>query len=66
LDYYSDSGLQTASKAKAYVEVYRNWGRKNEKLTRKVIELRSGDWDDEDWDEEEENKQKTVMKFSVK
>ena len=63
LDYYSDSGTQTASKAKAYIDIYRNWGQKNEKVTHKVIQLRSGNWDDYD---EDEDKRNTVMKFRVK
>ena len=63
LDYYRDSGTQTASKAKAYIDIYRNWGQKNEKVTHKVIQLRSGDWDDYD---EDEDKRNTVMKFKIK
>lgn len=63
LDYYSDSGTQTASKAKAYIDIYRNWGRKNESLTRKVVQLRSGNWHDYN---EDEDKRNTVMTFKVK
>jgi len=63
LDYYSDSGTQTASKAKAYIDIYRNWGRKNESVTRKVVQLRSGNWDNYN---EDEDKRNTVMTFSVK
>ncbi|NDV97329.1 VWA domain-containing protein [Dysgonomonas sp. 521] len=63
LDYYSDSGTQTASKAKAYIDIYRNWGRKNESVTRKVVQLRSGKWDDYN---EDEDKRNTVMTFNVK
>ncbi|MCD7935375.1 MAG: carboxypeptidase-like regulatory domain-containing protein [Tannerellaceae bacterium] len=39
LVYYGDAGTRTASKPKVYVDVYRNWGRPTEKLTRKVIQL---------------------------
>lgn len=72
LDFYSDSGTKTASKPKAYIDIYRNWGRKNEKLTRKVVELkryqgdsRYDDDDDDDKREAKENKRKTVMKFKI-
>lgn len=63
LDYYSDSGTQTASKAKAYIDIYRNWGRKNESVTRKVVQLRSGNWDNYN---EDEDKRNTVMTFNVR
>lgn len=63
LDYYSDSGTQTASKAKAYIDIYRDWGRANEKVTHKVVELRSGNWNDYNLDED---KRKTVMSFKIK
>ncbi len=39
LEYYSDDRTKTSSKAKAYVELYKNWGRANEKLIRKLIIL---------------------------
>lgn len=39
LNYYSRSQTKTASKAKAYIDVYRNWGRKDEKVVRKTILL---------------------------
>ncbi|MDH6303519.1 hypothetical protein M2459_000548 [Parabacteroides sp. PF5-5] len=39
LNYYSDSQVKTASKAKAYINVYRNWGRKDEKIVKKTILL---------------------------
>lgn len=63
LDYYADSGTQSATKAKAYIEIYRDWGRKNEKVTKKVIQLRSGSWNDYD---EDEDKRNTVMKFKIR
>lgn len=68
LDYYSDSGTQTASKPKSYIEIYRNWGTPKEKLTRKMIELKRNNEDDdeEDDDEEEEARKKTVMTFRVR
>ena len=68
LDYFSDSGTQTASKAKAYIDIYHNWGRKNEKVTSKVIELRSGSWPDYDNDDNDDDfdKRKVVMEFRVR
>ncbi len=39
LNYFSGSRAKTASKAKAYIEIYRDWGRKNEKVTKKTILL---------------------------
>lgn len=39
LNFYRMNFSKTASKAKAYVEIYQNWGRKNEKLTKKVVDI---------------------------
>ena len=66
LDYYSDSGTQTASKAKAYIDIYRDWGRKTEKVTSKVIELKRNNWEDYDDDDDESDKRKVVMEFRIR
>ncbi len=63
LDYYSDSQTRSASKAKAYIDIYRNLGKPSQKVSRKVIELRSGNWSDYD---EENDKRKSVVDFTVK
>lgn len=39
LKYFADSRIKTASKAKAYIDVYRNWGRKDETVVHKTILL---------------------------
>lgn len=66
LDYYSSSGTQTASRPKSYVTVYRNWGRPNEKVSRKIVQLsRYNDRYDSD-DDDEEERDKIVLKFTVK
>ncbi|NDW09763.1 carboxypeptidase-like regulatory domain-containing protein [Dysgonomonas sp. 520] len=54
LKYYSGNRTKTASKAKAYIDVYQDWGRKNEKVTRKTVLLENV------WDKE------TVMQFRMK
>lgn len=64
LDYYSDSGPRTASKSKTFMEIYKNWGRKNEKLTRKIIDLSKFSSDYQS-DEEEETR-KTVLTFKIR
>jgi uncharacterized protein YfaP (DUF2135 family) len=43
IDYFSSSRVQTAAKSKILVTVYKNWGRSNEELTRKVVELKSAE-----------------------
>jgi len=43
LNYYSDSDTKTASKAKAYIQIYRDWGRKTEKITNKTVILERQD-----------------------
>jgi len=39
LVYYSDDNTKTSSKTKVYLDFYRNWGRPNEKATRKTVIL---------------------------
>ncbi len=39
LNYYSDDAARTSSKAKAYVDFYRKWGRPSEKYERKTVVL---------------------------
>lgn len=39
LNYYRSSRTKTASKAKVYIDVYQNWGRKDEKVSRKTVLL---------------------------
>jgi hypothetical protein len=47
LVYYSDDDTKTSSKTKVYLDFYRNWGRPDEKMTRKTIILERRK-DDED------------------
>jgi len=39
LVYYSDDDTKTSSKTKVYLDFYRNWGRPDEKMTRKTVIL---------------------------
>jgi len=39
LVYYADNDTKTSSKTKVYLDFYRNWGRPNEKVTRKTVIL---------------------------
>ena len=47
LVYYSDDDTKTSSKTKVYLDFYRNWGRPDEKMTRKTVILEKRK-DDED------------------
>jgi len=47
LVYYSDDDTKTSSKTKVYLDFYRNWGRTDEKMTRKTVVLERRK-DDED------------------
>jgi hypothetical protein len=47
LVYYSDDDTRTSSKTKVYLDFYRNWGRPDEKMTRKTVILEKRK-DDED------------------
>jgi hypothetical protein len=47
LVYYSDDNTKTSSKTKVYLDFYRNWGRPDEKMTRKTVILERRK-DDED------------------
>lgn len=40
IDYYSSSRVQTSARSKVFVTVYKNWGRSNEEILQKVIELK--------------------------
>ncbi|HMK27123.1 MAG TPA: carboxypeptidase-like regulatory domain-containing protein [Chitinophagaceae bacterium] len=56
IDYYRSSWIQTSAKSKILVTAYKNWGRSNEEVFQKVVELkrserkqnRNNDDDDED------------------
>jgi len=54
LNYFRSTQTRTASKAKVYIDVYRNWGRKNEKVIRKTILL------------DDMKDRKSVVEFNVK
>ncbi|MFT3993468.1 MAG: carboxypeptidase-like regulatory domain-containing protein [Dysgonomonas sp.] len=64
LDFYRSDRSKTASKAKAYIDIYRDWGRKNEKVTKKVIDLER--LNQPSRNEEEDKKKKTVLTFKIK
>jgi tetratricopeptide (TPR) repeat protein len=38
--YFADDATRLSTKTKVYVVIYENWGKKNEKITRKVVQLR--------------------------
>jgi len=59
LDYNNEL---VAKRAKIHIDIYRNWGRENEKVTSKVIDRTRGKW----LRYSKNNKQKTVMEFEVK
>jgi hypothetical protein len=39
LEYFSDDNTKTSSKSKVYIDFYRNWGRPDEKHSRKTVAL---------------------------
>ena len=39
LNYFADDDTKTSSKTKVYLDFYRNWGRPDEKMTRKTVVL---------------------------
>ena len=53
LDYYGDDDSKTSSKSKVYVDLYRNWGKANEKHIRKMVVL------------EKEDEKHNVLEFEV-
>lgn len=40
IDYYSSSRVQTSAKSKILVTAYKNWGRSNEEVFQKIVELK--------------------------
>ncbi|WP_118974998.1 carboxypeptidase-like regulatory domain-containing protein [Taibaiella koreensis] len=67
LEYYNDDQTKTSSKAKAYVELYKNWGRPREKLLKKVIVLEKPALKplSEDDANDKEDEAFEIQKFSV-
>ncbi len=43
IDYYNSSRVQTSAKSKILVTVYKNWGRSNEEMVQKIVELKRSD-----------------------
>jgi len=43
VDYYSDNESRFKEKTKVYLCIYKNWGRANEEIIRRVITLKSED-----------------------
>lgn len=54
LRYYSSDDTKTSSKTKVYLDFYQNWGRPDEKMTRKTVVL------------EERKDREEVLRFDVK
>ncbi len=40
--YYSSDANRTSTRTKVYATIYENWGKENEKITRKVVSLKDG------------------------
>jgi len=61
VNYYNEEWERASTKTRVYVVIYRNWGKENEKVIRKVVTLDSKDAND---DEKEEKMQQIArMRF---